>query len=224
MENEDEPDIDDSDRGDRECNNMSGADENDVTLHFIDCIVQGEQKTDASVVLSCLEAALHALRKWFPHVNKLIVQSDNGKNLAGKQTKLLMPHVCSAAGLKLLAYFHNEAQSGKDICDTHFSHQQTQVNSYLVQGNGGRKVSTPKQLAVALMNSSVSNTTILLVKPDFKAPYRRAVIPSIPGISQFYVAQYVTTETKQQVQFYTTVLVNKCHLTPCLYLYAQPPH
>ena len=62
---------------DRECNNMTGADENCVTLYFTDCIVQREQKADASVVLSCLEEALHALRKRFPHVNKLIAQSDN---------------------------------------------------------------------------------------------------------------------------------------------------
>ena len=66
----------------------------DVTLQFIDCIVQGEQKADRNVVLSCLESALHALRQWFPmclrslsrdpcvqdhcpesHVSKIIVQS-----------------------------------------------------------------------------------------------------------------------------------------------------
>ena len=108
-------------------------------------VVQDEQKADGNIVLSCLEAALHALRQQFPHVTKLIVQNDNAKNLAGKQTKL---------------------------CDTHFSHQQSQVEAYLVQRNGGRKVSTPKQFAVALMEKSLSNTTVLFVKPDFKAPYR----------------------------------------------------
>ena len=179
------------------------AEEDYVSLHYFDCIVQGEQKADGNIVLSCLEAALHALKKRFPHVCKIIVQSDNAKNLAGRQTKLLLPHVCSAAGLKLMAYYHNEAQSGKDICDTHFSHQQTQVDAYLVKGSGERKVSTPKQLAVALIDSSVSNATILLLKPDFKAPYRSAAIPSIPGISGFYAAQYVTTAEKQQmVRFY----------------------
>ena len=89
-----------------------------VALHFIDCIIQDEQKADANVVLSCLEAAMHAIRRRFPYLTKVIVQSDNAKNLAGKQTKLLLPHVCSAAGLKLVAYYHNEAQSGKDVCDT----------------------------------------------------------------------------------------------------------
>ena len=112
-------------------------------------------------MLSCLEAALHALKQKFSHVTKLIVQSDNAKNLAGKQTKLLLPYVCSAAGLKLIAYYHNKAQSSKDACDTHFSYQQTQSGCLPDAGDEGRKVSTPRQLAVALINASVSNTTKL---------------------------------------------------------------
>ena len=94
-----------------------------------------------------------------------------------------------------MAYHHNAAQSGKDICDTHFFHQQTQVDAYLVKGSGGRKVSTPKQLTVALIDSSVSNATILLLKPDFKAPYRSAAIPSIPSICY-------NCEKQQMVRFY----------------------
>ena len=39
--------------------------ETEMVLHFIDCIVQGEQKADSNV-LSCLEAAFHALRQQFP--------------------------------------------------------------------------------------------------------------------------------------------------------------
>ena len=145
---------------------LSVHEKDQPTLHFIDCIVQGEQKCDANVVLSCFEAAFHVLRSRFPHVKKIIIQRDNAKNLAGKQSKLLLPLVCSAAGFKLVAYYHNEAQSGKDVCDTHFSHQQTQVEAYLTQGEGGRKISTPKQLAVALMEKSTINTTVLLIKPN----------------------------------------------------------
>ena len=110
--------------------------------------------------LSCFETAVS-------HVKKVIVQFDYAKNFGGKQTKQLLPYVYSAAGLKLVAYYHNEAQSGKDVCDTHFSHQQTHVNTYLVQGVGGRKVSTPKQLAVALIENPIMNRTVLLLKPDF---------------------------------------------------------
>ena len=71
----------------------------------------------------------------------------------------------------------------------HLSHQQAQVDAYLVQGDGGRKVSTPRQLAVALINTSVSNTTVLLVQLNFQAPYYAAAIPPVVGISGFYAAQ-----------------------------------
>ena len=191
------------------------------TLHFFDCIVQGEQKCDGNIVLSCFEAALHALRCRFSHVKKVIIQSDNARNLAGKQTKLLLPHVCSAAGFKLVAYYHNEAQSGKDVCDTHFSHQQTHIEAYLKQGDGGRKVSTPKQLAVALMEKSITNTTVLLIKPNFCAPYQSEICPSINGITQFYAAHYITTASNQlKIHFYNclgqkipslSVPVPSCH-------------
>eukprot|EP00731_Ephydatia_muelleri_P032444 Em0023g951a len=182
----------------------------------------GEQKCDANVVLSCFEAAFHVLRSRFPHIKKIIIQSDNAKNLAGKQSKLLLPHVFSAAGFILVAYYHNEAQSWKDVCDTHFSHQQTQVEAYLTQGEGGRKISTPKQLAVALMEKSTINTTVLLIKPNFEAPYRSAVCPSIKGISEFYVAQYITKKAsnQQNILFYNCLgqtIPSACvHLPSCL--------
>ena len=184
--------------------------------------MQGEQKCDANVVLSCFEAAFHVLRSRFPHIKKIIIQSDNAKNLAGKQSKLLLPHVFSAAGFILVAYYHNEAQSWKDVCDTHFSHQQTQVEAYLTQGEGGRKISTPKQLAVALMEKSTINTTVLLIKPNFEAPYRSAVCPSIKGISEFYVAQYITKKAsnQQNILFYNCLgqtIPSACvHLPSCL--------
>ena len=61
--------------GNSESNEDLGVHEKDQpTLHFIDCIAEGEQKCDANVVLSCFEAALHALRSQFPHVKKLIMQ------------------------------------------------------------------------------------------------------------------------------------------------------
>eukprot|EP00731_Ephydatia_muelleri_P019861 Em0012g686a len=116
--------------------------------------------------------------------DKIIVQSDNAKTLAGKQTKQFLPHVCSAARLKLVAYYHNEAQSRKDVCDTHFSHQKTQVEAYIAQGDGGRKISTPKQLAVALVNTSVRNTA---------------------GIPTFYASQYVTVAGEQQIRMFDGV-------------------
>ena len=163
---------------------------------------------------------MHAMGRCFPYLTEVIVQSDNAKNLAGKQTKLLLPHVCSAAGLKLVAYYHNEAQSGKDVCDTHFSHKQTCVDAYLVQGDGRKKVSTHKQLAVALMTTSVSNTTVLLVKPDIQAPFHSTRIPSVVGISKLYATQYITSAGKQQMIMYLA-LAKRYHLWLCPFLCAM---
>lgn len=50
-----EEEVEDGEEGDGDLGT------NKVALHFIDCIVQDEQKADADVVLSCLEAAMHAL-------------------------------------------------------------------------------------------------------------------------------------------------------------------
>ena len=94
--------------------------------------------------------------------------------------------------------------------------------AYLVQGDGGRKVSTAKQLAIALANMYVSNITVLLVKLNFQAPCRAAQIPPVPGITEFYAAQYATSaEGKQHIQFYHSlgqnvpsvyVSIPSCHL------------
>ena len=65
----------------------------------------------------------------------------------------------SSRGMELLAYHHNEAAAGKDVCDTHFVHQQARVDVNISEGNGGRKVSTAKQLAVGLSTKSVKDTT-----------------------------------------------------------------
>ena len=57
---EDEEEVDDD----------KGVDK--VDHHFIDCVVHDEQKADGNIVLSCLEAALHAVRQRFPHVKVLV--------------------------------------------------------------------------------------------------------------------------------------------------------
>ena len=48
-----------------------------TTLHFFDSIVLGDEKTDPSVALTCLEASFHMLKQHFPHIKKVILQSDN---------------------------------------------------------------------------------------------------------------------------------------------------
>ena len=108
-----------------------------MQLHFIVCIILDDEKSDALIVESCLEAGLQALHHHFPHLRRVIFQSDNAKNFAGKMTKMLIHQAVSECGINLIAYYHNEAEAGKDICDSHFSHQQSRVEACIYEGEGG---------------------------------------------------------------------------------------
>ena len=46
-----------------------------MQLHFIGCIVLDDEKSDALIVVSCLEAGLQALHHRFPHLRQVIFQS-----------------------------------------------------------------------------------------------------------------------------------------------------
>ena len=187
---------------DNECSKEDAVNdhESDTMLHFVDCIVQDDEKSDSFVALSCLEAGLHALHRRFPHLKQVILQSDNAKNFSGKDMKMFVHQAVSSTGMELLAYHHNEAAAGKDVCDTHFAHQQARVDAYISEGDGGRKVSTAKQLAVALSTKSVKNTIVLLVKPKQDAPFRSTNVAAIQGIMNFYSIEY--NSEKQKVMFY----------------------
>ena len=169
---------------DNECSKEDAVNdhESDTTLHFVDCIVQDE-KSNSFVALSCLEAGLHALHRRFPHLKQVILQSDNAKNFSGKDMKMFVHQAVSSTEMELLAYHHNEAAAGKDVCYTHFAHQQARVDAYISEGDGGRKVSTAKQLAVALSTKSVKNTIVLLVKPKQDAPFRSTNVATFIQLS-----------------------------------------
>ena len=70
----------------------------------------------------------------------------------------------------------------------------------MFKGEGGRKVSTAKQLAVALSSKCVKDTTVLLVKPNHDAPFVSTKVPAIQGISNFYPVEY--DEKNQKSKFF----------------------
>ena len=74
------------------------------------------------------------------------------------------------------------------------------LTSNNVEGEGGRKVSTAKQLAVALSSKCVKDTTVLLVKPKHDAPFVSTKVPAIQGISNFYAVEY--DEKNQKSKFF----------------------
>ena len=107
-----------------------------------------------------------------------------------------------ACGMTLVAYYHNEAAAGKYVCDSCFAHQQFRVEACIAEGEWGRKVSTPKQLAVALSTKCVKNTTVLLVKPKDDYPFMTAKLPPTKGISTYLAAHYDHHSETPQVSFF----------------------
>ena len=53
-------------------------------------------------------------------------------------------------------------------------------------------MSSAKQLYMytALATKLLKNATVLLVNPDFKAPFRSFGLKTIPGIANFYATKY----------------------------------
>ena len=134
---------------------------------------------------------------------------------------MFLHQAINACGMSLIAYYHNEAAAGKDICDSHFSHQQSRVEAYITEGEGGRKVSTLKQLAIALSTKCVRNTTVLLVKPKYDAPFMTAKVAPINGISTFLAATYNHHSSNPTVSFFHNLgqsvpsLIKKLTTAPC---------
>ena len=128
------------------------------------------------MAVSCIER-LRAIRHHYRHLKHVIFQSDNANHFTGKVTKMYLHQAAIACGMTLVTYNYNEVAAGKDVRDSHFAHQQLRVEAYIAEGEWGRKVSTPKQLAVALSTKCVKNTTVLLVKPKHDCPFMAANFP-----------------------------------------------
>ena len=111
--------------------------EKSMHLHFVDCIVLDDEKSDAFIAISCIEAGLRAIRHHYPHLKHVIFQSDNAKNFAGKVTKMYLYQAAIACGMTLVAYYYNEAAVGKDVCNSHFAHQQLRVEAYILRKESG---------------------------------------------------------------------------------------
>ena len=87
------------------------------------------------------------------------------------------------------------------MCDSHFAHQQLRVEVYIAEGEWGRKVSTPKQLAVTLSTKCANNTTVLLVKPKHDCSFMAAKVSPMKGISTYLAAHYDHHSETRQVSF-----------------------
>ena len=106
-----------------------------------------------------------------------------------------------ACGMTLVTYYYNEVAAGKDVCDSHFAHQQLRVEAYIAEGEWGRKAPTPKQLAVALSTKCVKNTTVL-VKPKHDCPFMAANFPQSKAFQPIWLLIMTTILKPLNVSFF----------------------
>lgn len=104
----------------------------DAILHFVDTVINSDEKADSSVALPYLKTPFHMLRLHFPYIKRVIFQSDNAKNCSGNLTTHLIPFVARAAGLDAIGYYCNEAAAGNNMCGTHFSHKKLELHVMLI--------------------------------------------------------------------------------------------
>ena len=122
----------------------------------------------------------------------------------------------------------NQSAAGKDICDSHFSHQQSRVEAYISEGEGGRNYQHQNNFAIALSTKCVKNTTVLLVKPKYDPPFMTAKVAPINGISTFLAATYSHHSSNPTVSFFHNLgqsvpsLIKILTTAPC-FSYEQDP-
>ncbi|KAI9560512.1 hypothetical protein GHT06_011445 [Daphnia sinensis] len=93
---------------------------------YMDHVVENESKQDVTSVISILEAMIIAIKKLFPHITTIFLQSDNASCYQNTVLLMLIPYLGCAHSLYIRRFIHTETQDGKSVLDAHFA-RSTQV-------------------------------------------------------------------------------------------------
>jgi hypothetical protein len=116
-------------------------------------------------VVSCLEALLVHLQSTFLLVDKIVLISDNATVFTGTEwIPWIIKFSRKYPSLRVSRYMNTEAQTGRDMLDTHFSFLNKKIDAFVRKGNA---VQTPDELFAALTDDDgVANTSTLLLEID----------------------------------------------------------
>jgi hypothetical protein len=131
--------------------------------YFFDDLIRNSQQQDAVATLSLIEATLARVRRLFPEIATVSIQSDNAAAYASPFLLFLLPVVATRHGLRVTEYIHNEAGDGKTVLDGHFGVQTHMLRAYVDEGHD---ITTPEQAAAALRHKPIRNTLVSLVEYD----------------------------------------------------------
>ena len=126
-----------------------------------DHISSGDSKQDSAAVMSYFEASCMRLKKDFPHIKQIYVQSDNAKCYKTPELVFAMFEIAQQNGLELLCYIHTGVQDGKGPIDGHFATAMKQISKFCAAGNN---IVTPVDIVNALRaNGGVNNSIAEMV-------------------------------------------------------------
>ena len=128
---------------------------------YYDHISSGDSMQDNGAVASYFEATCIRLRKDFPHINEIYVQTDNARCYKAPELIFALQLIAHSHCLKILCYIHTGIQDGKGPIDGHFATAMKHVSRFCNMGND---VVTPVDLVKALRaNGGLNNCTAEMV-------------------------------------------------------------
>ncbi len=133
--------------------------EKQFSLSFVD-MVQTDGAQDMFGTFSHIESMIDYLERKLPHVEKVVFISDNASVFANANLLLFIYAMNLTRRVKVVRYMNTEAQTGRDMLDTHFSFMMKLIKRYVLAGN---PVTSPEDLFKALSyQGGMLNTTVML--------------------------------------------------------------
>jgi hypothetical protein len=112
-------------------------------------------------VASYFEATCIRLKKDFPHINVIHLQTDNARCYKAPELIFALQLIAHSHCLKILCYIHTGIQDGKVPIDGHFATAMKHISRFCNMGND---VVTPVDLVKALRaNGGLNNCTAVMV-------------------------------------------------------------
>ena len=89
---------------------------------------------DASTALSMLDLAIAELKKQFPWLRNMLLQTDGGPAFHSSLFVIGAAYVAHSHGWRLLAFWHNAPGHGKDLVDQLFGECKRAVRRMIAMG------------------------------------------------------------------------------------------
>ncbi|EFX81178.1 hypothetical protein DAPPUDRAFT_102749 [Daphnia pulex] len=104
--------------------------------YYMDHVVENESKQDITSVISILEAVIIGLKKLFPRLTTIYLQSDNASCYQNTMLLVLIPYLAFTYSLCIRRCIHTETQDGKSVLDAHFARCTQKVYEYCKEDSG----------------------------------------------------------------------------------------